>query len=255
MARVLSALVAFLLLPCPGMAIVNMENLHLGQPQDGFSGKIVLSSSGASGNTEKSDVAVGTRLQWHKQKITDVVVLDYSRGSASGARYTDKGFFHFRHIHQLTPRAAAEGFLQAEQNEFTRLEFRGLAGGGARFSLGRHSAARAMFFGAGIFHVTETLAEQPGLTDDGTEKLSRANMYFVIKYQFNKQTKFLSSTYYQPAFGSSSDYRIFETVSLSVNLAKHLALKLGLEVVHDSQPPQAIENTDISYRTGISYEF
>ena len=239
----------------PAVAIVNMEDVHLGVPEQGFSGQFRLSGNGASGNTEKYDVSAGTRLQWYRDKTTDFIMLDYSYGRASGTTHTDKGFFHLRHVYQMNPELAWEGFGQVERNEFTRLEFRGLVGSGARFTIGERASVRSQYLGSGVFYVSETLAETPGLTDDGTERLWRANIYYVIKYRFNEQVKFLSSTYYQPAFREASDYRMLETASLLVGLARRLDLTLGFEIVHDSQPPQSIESTDVTYRTGISYQF
>jgi len=239
----------------PVLAIVNMEDLHLGAQEQGFNGLFSLSGSGASGNTEKYDIRAGTRLQWHQDKTTDFMILDYTYGRALGATYADKGFFHLRHINQIVPELAWEGFGQAERNEFTRLQFRGLAGGGARFTVGERSSLRAQYFGTGVFYISETLTRIPGLTDDGVERLWRANIYYVIKYKFSEHVKLLSSTYYQPAFRKTSDYRVMETASLSVELARRLSLTLGIEVVHDNEPPQAIRSTDVSYRTGISYQF
>jgi len=239
----------------PVLAIVNMEDLHLGAQEQGFSGLFSLSGSGASGNTEKYDIRAGTRLQWHQDKTTDFMILDYTYGRASGATYADKGFFHLRHINQIVPELAWEGFGQAERNEFTRLQFRGLAGGGARFTVGERSSLRAQYLGTGVFYISETLTRIPGLTDDGIERLWRANIYYVIKYKVNEHVKLMSSSYYQPAFRKTSDYRVMETASLSVELARRLSLTLGIEVVHDNEPPQAIRSTDVSYRTGISYQF
>jgi len=237
------------------MAIVNMEGLHLGSPAPGFSGELEFSGTGASGNTEKYDLAAGTRLQWHQQKTTDFLLLDYRYGRVAGDTNTDKSFAHFRHIYETGPNLAWEVFVQAEQNEFTRMEFRGLGGAGARFGLGDKSPASARYLGVGAFYVSETLTKVPGLTDDGTERLWRANAYFVIKYKISDHAGFVSSTYYQPSLKDSGDYRLLETASLAVEITGKLLLKLSIEIVHDNEPPQAVESTDTSYRTGISYIF
>ena len=34
-----------------------------------------------------------------------------------------------------------------------------------------------------------------------------------------------------------------------------LSLKLSLDLKHDSQPPQDVKKTDITYSTGIEYSF
>lgn len=239
----------------PAAAIVSMESLHLGAPEDGFSGEVELQAIGASGNTEKSALGAGARLQWHQGRNTDFVLADLSYGESKGERDTNKAFLHLRHIYQFRPRYAFEGFGQVQHNEFTRLKFRGLAGGGARLTLGRPNERRAMLAGLGVFWETETLEQAKGTDDAGTASTWRASTYLVLKYHWNENLKLISSTYYQPDLYTVSDYRVLEAASLVVTLAGNLALKLSLNIAYDSRPPEAVERTDTTYRTSIVFDF
>ncbi len=239
----------------PSHAIVNIEEMRGKPQQDGWSGNASLSISGDAGNTDKSSTSVDGQLYWRRDNITRLIAASYTYGVNNRHRDTNKGFVHLRHITQRTPFMAMEVFTQATRNEFSRLTLRALLGAGARLTLHDDNATNATHLGLGAFYVSETLEERPGLTDGGNEKFWRANLYLALRYQLNDYTRITSTTYYQPALNNGSDYRILEEGSLKVKLAKTLNLKLSVEMAHDSEPPQQVEKTDISYKTGIEYRF
>jgi len=252
----LSGLFMFLLAnPAPADSIVNMESLHLKEPREGFSGNVELAASGASGNTDKSDVAAGARLEWHHDQRTTFIVGNYNYGRAADTTNTDNAFLHLRHIYQSTVNLAWEGFGQLQRDRFARLSLRELVGGGARFTLTPPSDSGAAFLGLGAFHEKEDLSEEAGTTDGGVEHNWRGSLYWVLKHHFHNDIRFVNSLYYQPDLNESSDYRVFDTASLQVDLTDRLALKLGLTVAYDSRPPQTVEQTDVTYRTGLAWSF
>jgi putative salt-induced outer membrane protein YdiY len=250
-----AALVTLTAGAAPANAIVSMEDLHLGSPAPGFSGAVDGYAAGASGNTDKSDFGAGARLQWQADRTTDFLLLRYSYGRSRGLTDTNKSFAHLRHIDQWTPRWAWEGFGQAETDEFARLEFRGLIGGGVRRTLSGPTEQHAAYLGTGAFFVRETISDQAGSTDAGTDRAWRANIYLVLKYRVDDRIGVVSSTYYQPDLGQASDYRLLESATLEVGLSERLALDLSIDIAHDSRPPQGVERTDVRYRTGLSYSF
>ena len=236
-------------------AIVNVEEMRVQAAQEGFSGNLSFDVNGESGNTDKASAAFGSRAQWKQDAITNFMILNHTYGETDGERDTNKAFFHARHVRQFNPRWAGEGFGQLEQNEFTRLSYRQLLGGGARITLAEEENKKGIFLGLGAFYSREKLDPREGTTDEGTESFWRANVYFVFKYALNSQVRVLNMTYYQPAFENFNDYRFLEQVALKVKMAERLDLKLSLEIVHDSRPPQLVEKTDTVYSTGIEYSF
>jgi len=250
------AALLLLLLPATAGAIVNMEDSRVQEPADGFSGELSLAVSGQSGNTDKSSVSAGSRLQWHHKPVTNFIVVNHESGKTDGVRDTNRSFLHARHIHEVAPRWAWEAFGQAEENEFTRLSFRGLMGGGVRREAFRSDDGRLVLTaGVGAFYSREELEPRTGATDAGVDTLVRGNFYFIIRYQLNEMVRLASTTYYQPATSDHRDYRALEQASLSVNLTRRLDLKIALDVAHDNRPPQFVEKTDTTYRTGIEYRF
>jgi putative salt-induced outer membrane protein YdiY len=236
-------------------AIVNMEEMRVGPPKAGFSGHLDLSINGETGNTEKQQAGLGSRLQWQHGNTTDFIVLSYDYAESGNVRDTNKSFAHGRHVVQYRPRRAWEAFAQIEENEFARLSFRGLLGAGLRFTLAEKDERLGFYLGTGAFWSRETLDEKPGLTDHGSENFGRANLYLVYKHKLNSQLRLVSTTYYQPRLDNGGDYRALEQAGLAVKLTDDLNLKLTLDIAHDSRPPQSIDKTDTSYHTSLSYEF
>lgn len=234
-------------------AIVSMEGLHTGTPREGVSGNVELALSNTSGNTDKQDYALGARLQWHQDKITDYLLLRGAYGESAGVKSTENSFIHVRHIYQFRPRLAAEGYVQAEQDTFARLEFRGLVGGGARYTLFRKEEVGMAFLGLGAYYSQERIDDS--FPDGGTEDLWRASTYLILKYQATPNTALISSTYYQPAFEGADDYRVLEQAAMKVKLNASLSLIVSADYRLDSEPPVGVEKEDITYTTSFSYEF
>lgn len=238
------------------LAIVNIEDMRVKEPAPGFSGQVAAAVVGQSGNTDKAAASVGTRLQWHEKPVTNFIVFNYDYGKTAGVKDTNKGFMHARRIRDITDRRAWEVFVQAENNEFTRLSSRGLLGASLRLVAFKSGDDRlALITGLGGFYSRERLDARAGTTDAGVDTLLRGNFYVVMKYQLNDTVSLGSATYYQPATSDLQDFLALEQGSLHVKLTDRLNLTLSLEVAHDSRPPQLIGETDVTYRTGIEYQF
>ena len=244
-----------LALPQTGHAIISMEDLHLSTPTDGFSGRAELSTSGSGGNSDRSDVSAGTRLQWHRGADTDFLLLSYAYGKSRDVTNTNRSLAHLRHIHQRSARFALEGFGQMERNEFARLSLRSLIGGGMRYRLTGETGKTALIDGTGVFYEHEEISESATSTDAGSDSTWRSNLYLVAKYQPAENIRMVSTTYYQPRLRSLNDYRLLQSASLQLDITNRLALMLNLDFARDSKPPQAVEKSDYSYRLGSGYQF
>jgi len=250
----LALLVITAALPPAALAIVNVESMRGSGKEPGISGSISLSINNTSGNTEKKAVSTSGRVNWRREQSLTFLIASLSYGESNDVRDTNKAFGHLRHVFERSERLAYEGFVQAERNEFTRLSLRTLAGAGVRVTLHGNDSGQT-HLGLGAFRSSETLDEDPVLTDGGTERLWRANIYLAINYAINKQLRIGSTTYYQPDTGDSGDYRLLEQAALKLAVNDQLALKLSLDIARDSRPPQTIKKTDSSFTTGLEYSF
>lgn len=234
-------------------AIVSMEALHTGSPKEGFSGNGDLAMSVSSGNTDKEDYTLGARLQWHKEKITNYLLVSGAYGENAGVKSTDNRFMHARHIYQYHPRFAMEGYLQAEQDTFARQAYRALAGAGARYTLYQREEVGIANLGLGAYYSNERIDDD--FTDSGTNSLWRASSYLILKYQATPNTTLVSSTYYQPSLEGADDYRLLEQAAMKVKLNDSLSLVVSLNHRFNSVPPEGVEQTDSTWTTAFSYEF
>jgi len=236
-------------------AIVDIESMRVGDPPQGYSGALNISLDGESGYSDKVDFSTGGRLEWHSGIITNFAILSYDYSETSNVADTNDLLIHLRHVRSVTKTTAYEGFIQMERDEFARLSFRGLIGGDVRLALGEKIGVEAFYLGLGGYYSRENLTSEPGTTDSGVRYYWRVSTYLKYVRHLNRQVKVLSTTYYQPAVDDFSDFRMLEQASLSVKMTDALNLKLSLEVTHQSEPPQTVEKTDITYSTGIEYTF
>ncbi|MEN8168721.1 MAG: DUF481 domain-containing protein [Pseudomonadota bacterium] len=234
-------------------AIVNMEELHTGEPKPGFSTQLELSLSGSSGNTDKQEYNLGARLQWHKDSVTNYLLLSGSQGESNDVKNTEKGFLHARHMRRLTPIVTAEGYAQTEYDKFARLEYRGLLGGGVRLSLLPHAEKSEAYLGLGAYYSEERIDDS--FADGGNESLWRLNSYLVLKYPASDNTTLVSTTYYQPALDDTDDYRLMEQAAMKVKVNDTTSLIISVDYRLDNRPPLGVEKEDVSYRTTLSLEF
>ena len=253
--RLIISTLTILLYLSPCAAIVNMENLHLGNSQPGFVGQFKISASGASGNTDKSQTSIGTSLQWHAQKRAEFLIFDYTYGENEGSTNTNKGFLHARQQYHYQTQHSWELFSQIQHNEFTRLSLRSLIGTGNRMRLSTLSEQKIIFFGSGLFYENEKLEASINTTDDTSTTSWRANLYLIFKQKLNDTVSFQNSTYYQPDPTEFNDYRLIDNASLNIKLNKNLNFEVTLNVSHDARPPQNVDETDVNYRTGLNYQF
>jgi putative salt-induced outer membrane protein YdiY len=241
--------ISLLLVSTQAFAIINVESMRVQKKSDGFSGELELDSDLLSGNTDSKHASFGNRLQWDYGNKTNFIITSYSYGESSGVRDVNKGYIHLRHIEHLNQKWAWESFGQIEQNEFTRLNYRGLIGGGVRRTLHQDDDKSGMYLGLGGFYSTETL------DDNTTTNLVRSNIYFVIKRKLNDTNRFMSTTYYQPAIDGPDNFRVLEQLTYEIAINKKLNLSISLDVSHNSQPPAGVQPTDTGFHTGIKYSF
>ncbi len=237
------------------LAIVNVEQAIIGRPTEGIHTTVDLLFNGTNGNTDKSSNKVDLLTLWQHEANTEFLQLQYAYGKSRGQVDTDRAFAHLRHRTAISPVWAVEGFGQVGRDPFSRLTQRALLGGGVRWVLYEENQKSAGYLGVGAFHEQESLSSKLGTSDAVRSVLWRANSYLVLKRQVNEQVRLYSTTYYQPAFADSADFRVLEQASVLVKLDQHLDLKLSLDVSFDSRPPQTVHKRDLFYSTGLEFSF
>ncbi|MCG8668434.1 MAG: DUF481 domain-containing protein [Pseudomonadales bacterium] len=241
-------------------AITNIESQRLAPLDQGLSGHVELTIDGKSGNSEEEDYGLSARVNHLNESDLFFVIASKEYGTSNDTKDTDNNFVHGRWVHDLGDRWATEAFVQYQDDEFTRLLSRYLAGGGARWEAINIPNLKQLTFGAGAFYVTE---KQDFSTYEDEQDYLRINSYASYKHQLNDNVSVSCTAYYQPRASKLSDYNLLVNAAMSAKLSEQLKLRLAFKVTHDSEPPKNldsnppidIESTDTEYAASFIYEF
>jgi len=247
--------IIFCVLANPVYAIVNMEDVHLKSNKQGITGNTSLTFSGAKGNSDYFSLDWKSRLQVKDTTYTRYAQLQYSYGESFSKENHNSAFVHLRNIQHISALTSWELFAQAEQNRFSRLKLRALLGSGVRWDLSAGDSQRQLYFGTGAFYTYESIDFKEQTDDAGKERNFRGNFYLLMQQALTDNTYIQSTTYFQPAIDNLKDYRLLEVFGLKIDLNKALSISMDLELSHDNRPPQLVEKSDISYKSGIVYQF
>lgn len=246
-------LLPLLLIAKSSYAIVNVEDIRADKKIDGFSTTIDISANGAQGNSDISAYNAGLGVQYSDLFNTYLFVSNYAQGKNQGKTNINKGFLHGRYIRMLKGNLAGELFIQTQRDEFARLALRNLLGLSARYTF-IENPTNIIQLGGGLFFESEQIENKANTADDNKDGF-RYNFYAVLKLKLNKNLRLVSTTYYQVATDTHSDFRVFEDLALINKASKNLAIKLSLNIAHDSDPPETVKNTDTTYNVGFTYYF
>ncbi len=236
-------------------AIVNMDNLHLNSNKGGISGNFNLNSSGAYGNSEQFLIESGADFYAKQSQSLQYLTLNYSYGESFSKENQNKSYVHLRHINNVDSSSTWEIFTQIEQNKFARLNFRGLVGGGYRWSFLKHSKHSSSIIGVGAYFSEEYLTHSSDISEERSLQLFRGNFYWIFRTNILENITLFNTTYYQPDLENPDDYRVLEIAGIKIPLSKNLRLNLYGEGTFDSKPPANVKKGDLSYKTGIEYKF
>ena len=235
-------------------AIVNMDDLHFKSHHDGMSGSIYFQASSSSGNTRSGDVSFNNQLQWNSQAYINLLVLGYEYGETNDTRNLNKSFIHGRHVRHFSDNLDYEFYAQAEENEFTRLKYRGLLGAGLRLPFADTDNHLA-YLGVGAFREVERITPQTGSSQEEIERTGRWNIYLMSRYKLADRIRFSNTLYWQPRMTDSGDRRALFVSVLEFKTTRQFSVQFSLESAYDSQPPIGVEKTDTRLKTGITYSF
>jgi len=235
-------------------AIVNMDDLHFKQQQEGLSGSVNFQASSSSGNTQSSNVSFANQLQWNSQSHINLLVLGYEYGKTNETRTLNKSFIHGRHVRHFSEHLDYEFYAQAEENEFTRLTYRGLLGAGFRIPFA-DSDNHVAYLGLGGFREVEKIDPANGSAQEEIKHTGRWNIYLMSRYKLADRISFSNTLYWQPRMADSTDRRALFVSILSIKTTRQFSVQFSYESAYDSQPPDGVEKKDARLTTGISYKF
>lgn len=243
------------LLPYELLSQKNTEKLIVRKP-DGVYNSIELGIDLNKGNEEYFKLAGGYRLDvlFHRHWLIFASNIEYKEGK--NRLLANKGFLHFRAIHDLSDLADPEVFLQAEYNEFILLKKRFLGGTGFRFELAdwiSDDSASKLLLQCGI----GAMYEVEDYTDETTRhtNLFRNTNYLSFMVNIGKTTEFTTAAYFQPALRDFNNFRVLNETRFAFKIAGNFSFFVSLLYRFDSQPVKNVKQYDLSLQNGFKIDF
>jgi putative salt-induced outer membrane protein YdiY len=247
-------IVAILIITTQLLAVVSISPVEIGD-NSGFSGGVELGLDTKRGNTHKDAYKASANINYDNN--TSYVTwfrISGEYGKANDVEDTNKIYAHLRYIHSLSEDLLRyEVFLQAQEDKFKALNYRGVGGIGLRAKIFNTPIGGKGYFGLGAMY------EEINYTDpsiDPDENNIRLNSYLAYSLKFTNNSSLVYTFYYQPVLDDFEDYVMTNDLELILEVYKKLYLKFSLSYDRDSRPPNGIEDKyDLSQSTTFLYEF
>ena len=244
---VTSTLVSTLLFSASSAAIDETESLRQRSQDKSSFTALSFDLSGKSGNSETENFAFGVYHSERKDKHFGFVMASREYAKSNEIKSADSSFLHGRYNYYYEQNKAVEVFTQLNTDEFKSLESRKLVGVALRKELSEKNT-----LGIGAFKEWEEYDVNGQELDFDQTRLS---LYWVASFPISEHAELSNTLYYQPNISEFADWRAYNRLSVKSKLTEKLSLKFGLLVEHDSRPVLDVEETDISYQAGFTYEF
>ncbi len=143
----------------------------------------------------------------------------------------NSGFFHFRYNYKIKEWLRWEAFTQIQYNKLNGIRLRYLLGTGPRFKAVQVEKFKTYI---GTLYMLEY-----EINNDRTQRLlqGRFSAYLSFSLRPIKTLEIVSTTYYQPRFDDTKDYRISTDNSISFRFHKILSFGVNFRLNFDSRPP------------------
>lgn len=190
---------------------------------------------------------------WVKQRVFAVANARYSE-TARGA-FVNQTFVHARWTAMWHPRIGSDVFVQYQTNLFLRMQARAVGGPGVRVEAVR-TKHFALWAGSSVMFEYDRLSPREGSTEPlGTFDVRWSNYLTLRVSLFDAHLLLQNTTYAQPRFDAFADARLLNETEVMVKVVDALMLGVTVSVVHDTQPPEGVVQTDLRALTVLRFSF
>ena len=215
--------------------------------KQGFDGSVALRGIASSGNTDSSDVGIGSDLNyvWGVNGIG--LQLSYAYGDDAGTKTEESLFYGLEYTRDFNPSVFGFAKLQGSVDGFSSFETDTFASFGAGYRV----------------YNTETLQWSvqagPGyrfakLSDVASADISEGAFGISSDYA-HKLTDTLFVTNDTDVISSSSDTVLFNDLALNVALSDAMALRTSILTEYHTDPEAGFTSTDNTFGVSLVYSF
>ena len=241
-------------LPFPMSAQVNVEALRQDNPPLGYSGTFGGDLTLRTGNVELVQIGLNARLYKVTEARTTLMVGNGGLGLQGGSRFTSSGLIHYRETYLYNETISPEWYGQLNYDRPQLLDFRMVAGGGARTSFARGEWGN-FGMGAAFFLEHERLDLADAAVHPNQTTVIRGSYFLTLRLVPNENLVITSTTYLQPVVGNWGDLRTLANFRIATSVTDELDLTVSFDLRYDSGPPDGISALDTSLRTGLRYNY
>lgn len=161
--------------------------------------------------------------------------------------FDNNGVQHFRYNYLINPALTYEAFAQAQYNEQTRIQFRGLLGTGLRIK----PFVQEQFY-IGLSYMFEY--DQVRDTDE-IHRDQRWSSYISMAIRPGENIRISSTNYFQPLIDNFGDLRLSSQTSIIIKITERLHFKSGFTISFDSRIPEGVARTVSKFTNGLRWDF
>ena len=249
--RLINCLLFLLVCSYSQAQVINVETLRKKTDSAKWTGSVSLDGSFIKNKNNIFKIATKADIQYNNKKELWLFVNDLKFEKAAGESFVNKGTQHLRYNHKITEKIKMEGFVQAQYDAISEIDFRGLIGAGPRFKLTSDEDYR-FYLGTLIMYEHEKASD---IAIDRIHKDFRGSTYLSFSLYPTETIGIISTSYYQPRLDKLKDYRLSSTTSVLFKIWEDLAFKTTFTYNFDAYPVVTIPKTQYELTNGLLYSF
>lgn len=231
--------------------VINVETLRKKTDSAKWTGSVSVDASLIKNKNNIFKIATKADIQYNNKKELWLFINDLKFEKAAGKSFVNKGAQHLRYNYALTEKIKMEGFVQAQYDAISEIDFRGLIGIGPRFKLSSHDDYR-FYLGTLVMYEYEKASD---IATDRIHKDMRGSTYFSFSLYPSETIGIISTSYFQPRLDKFKDYRLSSTTSLLFKIWENLAFKTTFIYNFDTFPVINIPKSQYELTNGLVYTF
>lgn len=231
--------------------VINVETLRRKTDSAKWTGSVSLDASFVRNKNNIFKIANKADVQFNNKKELWLFINDLKFEKAAGESFVNKGTQHLRYNHRVTNTIKIEGFLQAQYDAISEIDFRGLIGAGPRFRLVAKEDYR-FYLGTLVMYEHEKTSD---IEEDRIHKDFRATTYLSFTIYLTEAIGIVSTSYYQPRLDAIKDYRFSSNTSILFRIWENLAFKTTFIYNFDAYPVVTIPKSQYEFTNGLLFTF
>jgi hypothetical protein len=231
--------------------VINVETLRKVTDSAKWTGSVSLDVSLIKNKNHIFKIANKAHVQYNNKKNLWLFINDLKFEKLEGSAFVNKGTQHFRYNRKISEIIKLEGFLQAQYDAVSEIDFRGLAGLGPRFKLYGNDNYR-FYLGTLVMYEYEKASD---VENEIVRETIRGSAYVSFSMYPTEYLSIISTSYYQPRLSAFGDFRLSTDTAVLFKIFATLAFKTNFTYSYDVFPVATIPKTQYELTNGLLYTF